>query len=255
MVLTSEMRSFTSWAMSLSPVEITTRMPSRAARSASVPITSSASTPSILSSGSPSASTASISGPVCALRSSGIGGRCALYSANRSSRKVRPGASKTTATNAGSSSFCSFASMLSTPSTAPVGSPLEFASGGSAWKARYRYEEPSTSTSTGASPTRATSAGRRSRRRELGRRGFRCRGFGWCFRRNRLAFRGGCRRLRAAGPGRVVTSPGFSGSVSWPLYPQPASDSAATVTARRVRVLTPAHRRPVPGSTPPAPTP
>ena len=132
MVFTSEMRSLTSWAMSLSPVEITTRSPSRAARSASVPITSSASTPSTLSSGRPSASTASISGPVCALRSSGIGGRCDLYSANRSSRKVRPGASKTTATNAGSSSFCSLASMLSTPSTAPVGSPLEFVSGGSA---------------------------------------------------------------------------------------------------------------------------
>ena len=37
--------------------------------------------------------------------------------------------------------------MLITPSTAPVGSPRELLSGGSAWKARYRYEEPSTRTS------------------------------------------------------------------------------------------------------------
>ena len=49
----------------------------------------------------------------------------------------------------GAKSFSSFASMLSTPSTAPVGSPFELVSGGSAWKARYRYDEPSTSTSRG----------------------------------------------------------------------------------------------------------
>src|SRR5688500_7094103 len=37
--------------------------------------------------------------------------------------------------------------MLMTPSTAPVGSPFAVDSGGSAWKARYRYDEPSTRTS------------------------------------------------------------------------------------------------------------
>src|SRR5271156_6976982 len=34
--------------------------------------------------------------------------------------------------------------MLSTPSTAPVGSPRELDNGGNAWKARYKYDEPST---------------------------------------------------------------------------------------------------------------
>src|SRR5688500_6495630 len=39
--------------------------------------------------------------------------------------------------------------MLSTPNTAPVGSPREFENGGSAWNARYRYDEPSTRTRSG----------------------------------------------------------------------------------------------------------
>src|SRR4051812_21898263 len=39
--------------------------------------------------------------------------------------------------------------MLSTPNTAPVGSPRELVKGGSAWNARYRYEEPSTRTRSG----------------------------------------------------------------------------------------------------------
>src|SRR5262245_5594474 len=37
--------------------------------------------------------------------------------------------------------------MLTTPSTAFVGSPAFVDSGGIAWKARYRYHEPSTRTS------------------------------------------------------------------------------------------------------------
>jgi hypothetical protein len=37
--------------------------------------------------------------------------------------------------------------MLTTPSTAFVGSPLFVDNGGIAWKARYRYDEPSTRTS------------------------------------------------------------------------------------------------------------
>ena len=58
-------------------------------------------------------------------RSSGIGGRCALYSANRSSRKVLPGASNTTRDERRLELLLRASrSMLSTPSTAPVGSPL-----------------------------------------------------------------------------------------------------------------------------------
>ena len=58
MVFTSVMRASTSCAMSLSPVEISTGWPCAAARQASVPITSSASTPAMRSIGSPSAVTA-----------------------------------------------------------------------------------------------------------------------------------------------------------------------------------------------------
>src|SRR5689334_18702255 len=39
--------------------------------------------------------------------------------------------------------------MLSTPNTAPVGSPRELVKGGSAWNARYRYDDPSTRTRSG----------------------------------------------------------------------------------------------------------
>ena len=138
MVFTSVMRSSTICAMSLSPVEISTSMSCAAACFASVPITSSASTPLMRSSGRPIASTQSSSGCNCERRSSGIGVRVALYCSNRSSRNVRPGASNTTAISSGDSSLHSLLSMLTTPSTAPVGSPREFASGGSAWKARYK---------------------------------------------------------------------------------------------------------------------
>jgi hypothetical protein len=92
----------TSCAMSLSPVEMSTLMPLFAASQASVPITSSASTPDSRRIGRPSPRTASNKGSICDRRSSGIGGRCALYSANSSSRKVFPGASNTTAIFAGS---------------------------------------------------------------------------------------------------------------------------------------------------------
>ena len=91
------MRGVTSCARSLSPVEITVSMPAAAACVASVPITSSASTPSIISSGQPFARTNSCNGSICATRSSGIGGRFALYCGYQSSRNVLPGASNTTA--------------------------------------------------------------------------------------------------------------------------------------------------------------
>ena len=78
MVFSSVMRSFTSCAMSLSPVEMITLKPSAAARSAKVPMTSSASTPLLISSGKPMARMTACSGSICDLRSSGIGGRCDL---------------------------------------------------------------------------------------------------------------------------------------------------------------------------------
>src|ERR1700722_10791682 len=53
------------------------------------------------------------------------------------------------ASRAFAKSLASFTTMLSTPSTAPVGSPAALVSGGMAWKARYRYEEPSTRTRVG----------------------------------------------------------------------------------------------------------
>ena len=95
MVLTSVTRGPTSWAMSLSPVEMTTSKPCAAARCAKVPITSSASTPGKERIGQPEASTPSWIGAICWARSSGIGGRLALYSGYQSSRKVLPLASKT----------------------------------------------------------------------------------------------------------------------------------------------------------------
>ena len=66
-------------------------MPSAQACSASVPITSSASTPDTRSIGKPSACTICSIGSTCARRSSGIAARVALYSGYSSSRKVGPG--------------------------------------------------------------------------------------------------------------------------------------------------------------------
>ena len=144
MVLMSVTPSSTSCAMSLSPVDTRTCSPWARAVRVSVPMTSSASTPLIRSKGKPRPCTASSNGSTCARSSSGMGGRCALYCSNKASRKVGPEASNTTAMRAGCSSFRNFSSMFSTPYTAPVGSPREFDSGGSAWKARYRYDDPST---------------------------------------------------------------------------------------------------------------
>ena len=98
MVLTRVTPGRTSWAKSLSLVETVTSRPSAAPATARVPITSSASTPSTRRMSMPSASTTSHIGCTCTRRSSGIGGRLALYSGYRSSRKVLPGASTTKAT-------------------------------------------------------------------------------------------------------------------------------------------------------------
>ena len=53
-------------------------------------------------------------------------------------QEVLPGASKTTAMRSAGCSRLSLAIMLRTPCSAPVGSPLELVSLGSAWNARYR---------------------------------------------------------------------------------------------------------------------
>jgi hypothetical protein len=64
---------------------------------ASVPITSSASTPGTFSTFQPSRRTTSWIGSIWVRSSGGIGERVALYSAYSSSRKVLPGASNTQA--------------------------------------------------------------------------------------------------------------------------------------------------------------
>jgi hypothetical protein len=78
MVFTQRTPGCTSWVRSLSPVEITTSQPASTAWRVRVPITSSASTPSSISRGQPSAFTASCRGSIWARRSSGMGGRWAL---------------------------------------------------------------------------------------------------------------------------------------------------------------------------------
>ena len=77
-VFTSVTRSFTNCAMSLSPVDTTTFHPASPAISASVPITSSASTCGITSTGQPISRTKSGKASACGRKSSGIGGRVAL---------------------------------------------------------------------------------------------------------------------------------------------------------------------------------
>jgi hypothetical protein len=121
----------------VSPVEIVTVIPAAAPCSASVPITSSASTPGTRRIGRPSACTIAIIGSIWARNSSGIGGRLALYCGSRSSRKVGPEASTTKAMYSGFSLMWA-RSMLTMPNSAPVGSPWALLSGGSAWNARNR---------------------------------------------------------------------------------------------------------------------
>ena len=75
MVFTNVTCLLTSCAISLSPVETTTSMPISVACAASVPMTSSASTPSITNSGIPIARIILCIGSTCGRRSSGMGGR------------------------------------------------------------------------------------------------------------------------------------------------------------------------------------
>ena len=80
MVFTHSTLSLTSWVRSLSPVEMTESQPWAWAWRTSVPITSSASTPSTTTTGQPSARMVSIIGSICTARGSGIAWRVALYS-------------------------------------------------------------------------------------------------------------------------------------------------------------------------------
>ena len=79
MVFTHRTCSFTSCVRSLSPVEITESQPRFSAWRTSVPMTSSASTPSMVTIGQPSAAIVSSSGSICAASGSGIAWRVALY--------------------------------------------------------------------------------------------------------------------------------------------------------------------------------
>ena len=78
-------------------------------------MTSSASTPGTSSTGKPSARTSAWMGSIWARSSPGMGGRFALYSGYRSSRKVLPFASKITAASSGATSASSRFSMLVMP--------------------------------------------------------------------------------------------------------------------------------------------
>ena len=80
MVSTMVMCSLTSWLRSLSPLEITTFTPCAAAVTASVAITSSASTPGTSSKGQPMRRIMRWIGSIWARKSSGMGERLALYS-------------------------------------------------------------------------------------------------------------------------------------------------------------------------------
>ncbi len=126
----------TSCWKSLSPVTITTSPPAAAMRVASVPITSSASTPRISTTRGRSASTTRRMSPICGTSSSGIDERFALYSAYISSRNEPPGASNTSPRCVGCSSFKSLSSMLVTPYAALVGTPRDVDRNGIAWNAR-----------------------------------------------------------------------------------------------------------------------
>ena len=78
MVSITVMCSSTSWLKSLSPLEIITSMACREAMQASVPITSSASTPGTAMTFQPSISTTACTGSIWLRKSGGIGERLAL---------------------------------------------------------------------------------------------------------------------------------------------------------------------------------
>ena len=124
MVLNHSTSALTNWVKSLSPVAITVRQPACCARSANVPITSSASTPSCITTGQPSARTACSIGSICATKSSGIFARFALYSGYQSSRKVLPFASKTHTACSVGTMWRRRLSIAIMPYSAPVGSPV-----------------------------------------------------------------------------------------------------------------------------------
>ena len=132
-VLISVTRGLTSCARSLSPVETITRWPLSAATRAIVPMASSASMPGTSSTGQPSRRTASWIGAICCASGSGIGARCALYSAYQSSRKVGPLASNTQAACAAGYCSRSSFSIATKPRIAPVGKPSGARRSGMAW--------------------------------------------------------------------------------------------------------------------------
>ena len=95
MVLMRLTCSLTNCAMSLSPVDTTTRKPAWVATRASVPMASSASMPGTVSVGQPSSCTTSWIGSICCTSASGMALRVALYCGYHASRNVGPLASNT----------------------------------------------------------------------------------------------------------------------------------------------------------------
>ena len=89
-------QSFTSCAMSLSLVTISTSRPAAQDCLVSVPMTSSASYRSTVSTGRPMARSISLTSGNCDSRSSGVSLRLALYSGYSSLRNTSPRGSKTT---------------------------------------------------------------------------------------------------------------------------------------------------------------
>ena len=120
----SSTRSLTSWHRSLSELMITTGC-SADTFAVTVASTSSASKPSFCSAGMPNASSISRTKANCGRRSSGGGGRLALYAGYSSSRKVGVRESIATPRYRGVWSATILCSILVTPNSAPVGSPFD----------------------------------------------------------------------------------------------------------------------------------
>ena len=116
--------SLTSWNASRSPVMILTSYPSRSACTVRVAITSSASKPSAVTTGTCSAASTSSVSETCPLNASGALVRLALYSGHCSLRKVLRPTSNATAMCVGRSSRRALMSIAVKPYTALVGWPV-----------------------------------------------------------------------------------------------------------------------------------
>ena len=124
--------SFTICAKSLSLLTITTSCPPDASFTASAASRSSLSTPSCSMPARPMARVSALIGSICWRSGSGIGLRCALYSASNATRSSDSPRSKNTSVASGFSRSISFHSDFTQPCRAPVGNPSARVSSGSA---------------------------------------------------------------------------------------------------------------------------